>query len=245
MPKCSRCHRSKSAKHFSTSRARGKWCHHCYLRYYKEYNKTRIDERDGKERYEQTIRAHRLANKAALVRALGGACSICGYNRSLAALDFDHVTEDGSPFPSRGERNNRKEASVSVLLARMTLQGFDMAVEEAKKCALVCANCHRERTFPGLSLGAPESLEDARARLARRKAEAKPRRPSSGSPARRALGERLSRPVERVDPATGEVTRYESGEATRRDGFNPSSVSKVARGQGKSHGGYHWRWEKT
>lgn len=54
-------------------------------------------------------------------------CSICGYNCCGAALDFHHVdmsTKDHSP------KSRDWETAA--------------AVEERKKCILVCANCHRE-----------------------------------------------------------------------------------------------------
>lgn len=64
--------------------------------------------------------------KQRLVAAFGGKCSICGYNRSNAALDFHH------------ENPEQKEGEITKM------NRFDKAFEEAKKCILVCANCHRE-----------------------------------------------------------------------------------------------------
>lgn len=231
--------------------ARGNWCRGCYLSYYKEYNSNRVDIRDTAKRYQEDIRAHRAANKAALVRALGGACSLCGYSRSIAALDFDHVGPDGSPFSAHGKRNDRKEHLVSVLLARATLAGFDKAIAEAQKCVLVCSNCHRERTFPNFTASEPESLEAARERLARRSARKGEDRKTSetrsraakASSAVRELSQRLSQPVERVS-ASGEVVRYESAAAAGRDGFNAAIVSRVINGHLKRHKGYFWRRAK-
>ena len=54
----------------------------------------------------------------------GGKCSRCGYDRCLDALHFHHP-------------NNDKE--VTVCNASQAL-----ATQEAKKCILVCANCHAE-----------------------------------------------------------------------------------------------------
>ncbi len=58
----------------------------------------------------------------------GGKCEICGYNEYLGALDFHH--------------KNNKEKSFAIGHRR----GFsiDKLREEVKKCALLCANCHRE-----------------------------------------------------------------------------------------------------
>jgi hypothetical protein len=55
-------------------------------------------------------------------------CCDCGYNGHPAALDFDHV--NGS---------KAKEVSLCGSIAS--------ALEEAKKCEIRCANCHRIKTF--------------------------------------------------------------------------------------------------
>lgn len=57
-------------------------------------------------------------------------CSICGYNKCGAALDFHHVDE------------NEKYDTVSQLVNR--LRSMEVILEEAKKCIILCANCHRE-----------------------------------------------------------------------------------------------------
>ena len=82
----------------------------------------KVCDADGK-------RWRRRERKRRLVEALGGKCSKCGYSKSLAAFDFHHPNDD-------------KEASVSELLARKG--NFERALSEAKKCMLLCANCHRE-----------------------------------------------------------------------------------------------------
>lgn len=67
--------------------------------------------------------------KAILVAEAGGACSICGYDRCLGALEFHHL----DPTQKRMEVNAK-----GVALALETLRG------EAEKCVLLCANCHVE-----------------------------------------------------------------------------------------------------
>ncbi len=68
-------------------------------------------------------------NKQRAVEYLGGKCSICGYNRCLAALDFHHV----DPLT--------KEASISHAIHCWS---WKRAKKEVDKCILVCSNCHRE-----------------------------------------------------------------------------------------------------
>lgn len=58
----------------------------------------------------------------------GGKCEICGYSKCLAALHFhhkDHTTKSFSINAANGVSYAKK-------------------VEEAKKCILVCSNCHVE-----------------------------------------------------------------------------------------------------
>lgn len=73
------------------------------------------------------------AEKKAAVRALKERpCADCGQRFPYYVMDFDHV---------RGE----KREGVGKMLAL----GYALAtiMEEIAKCDLVCANCHRERTF--------------------------------------------------------------------------------------------------
>ena len=62
-----------------------------------------------------------------LKREMGGRCSQCGYNKHLVVLHFHHVIN--------------KLANVSEL------KSFKKIREEAKKCILLCPNCHMELTF--------------------------------------------------------------------------------------------------
>lgn len=57
-------------------------------------------------------------------------CKDCGYREHAEALDFDHV---------RGKKSFSLAARPWWSIRRLT--------EEAEKCEVVCANCHRIRTF--------------------------------------------------------------------------------------------------
>ena len=63
-----------------------------------------------------------------LVEEAGGCCAVCGYDRCEVSLHFHHVDPASKAFTVN------------------TSQGRSLAAfrEEAKKCALVCANCHGE-----------------------------------------------------------------------------------------------------
>lgn len=67
--------------------------------------------------------------KQTLVEEAGGKCVICGYNRCVAALEFHHRDPDTKSFG---------------LAHRGVTLGIDRVREEAKKCALLCANCNAE-----------------------------------------------------------------------------------------------------
>jgi len=75
------------------------------------------------------VARRRRKMKAILVEEAGGACSVCGYSRSMRALHFHHV----DPSQKRHELNAK-----GVALALETLRF------EARKCVLLCSNCHAE-----------------------------------------------------------------------------------------------------
>lgn len=75
----------------------------------------------------------RLRLKRNLVDMLGGKCVDCGYSTHLAALDFDH-----------------KDPTQKKFLLSRAMQYMDSrkVMEEAQKCEIRCANCHRVKTHP-------------------------------------------------------------------------------------------------
>jgi hypothetical protein len=67
--------------------------------------------------------------KAILVTEAGGSCVLCGYDRHIGALEFHHLDPAQKKFGlSMGG------------LAR----SLERARAEARKCVLLCANCHAE-----------------------------------------------------------------------------------------------------
>lgn len=67
--------------------------------------------------------------KDCLKRMFGGKCVRCGYDKCLSSLHFHHLPQF------------KKVAGVSALL---NLKGREAVITEAKKCILICANCHGE-----------------------------------------------------------------------------------------------------
>jgi hypothetical protein len=71
----------------------------------------------------------RRKKKQKLVDLFGGECQRCGYKKYIGALDFHHKD------PSQ------KSFSLSV---KGLCYSWDIILKEAKKCVLLCKNCHAE-----------------------------------------------------------------------------------------------------
>lgn len=84
---------------------------------------------DRAEYLKRAVTLRRRKLKQLLVEYRGGKCVLCGYRRSVWAMDLHHI--DGS----------KKEFGLSV---RGLTRSWEKLKQEADKCVLVCANCHRE-----------------------------------------------------------------------------------------------------
>ena len=62
-------------------------------------------------------------------------CEECGYNKNYAALNFHHINPLDKSFAI-----SEKSSTVAI----------NTLIEEIKKCAILCANCHAEEHNPGL-----------------------------------------------------------------------------------------------
>jgi len=78
------------------------------------------------------------------VAYLGGKCTICGYDKSIAAFDFHHIEMWLKDF---------------TISAHMT--SWEKIEPELKKCVLLCCRCHRE-VHDGLHPGYVEYEESNR-----------------------------------------------------------------------------------
>lgn len=61
---------------------------------------------------------------------LGSGCAVCGYDEHPAALDFNHIT-------------GRKKFNISQDVKR----AWKAILSEITKCEVLCANCHRIKTW--------------------------------------------------------------------------------------------------
>ena len=86
-----------------------------------------------KEAFKITERRNYL--KRRLVENKGGKCEVCGYDKSIRALEFHH------PDPKE------KKINISAELFQKKFPNeklFNRLKKETKKCVLVCRNCHAE-----------------------------------------------------------------------------------------------------
>lgn len=73
------------------------------------------------------IQLTRGAFLAKIKQQRGGQCIRCGYNKCLKALEFHHLDPSQKDFTISNDHFKLQEA-----------------VEESKKCILLCSNCHKE-----------------------------------------------------------------------------------------------------
>lgn len=138
MKKCSKCGLEKPASNFYQRKSgirSGEYyekCKDCYKsrgrNYYHANRERQLNlAKERKQRYieERRTLLEKLKNKP---------CDDCGIIYPPWVMDYDH--RDGKT----------KIGNVSFLVFRK-LVNFDKIQEEIEKCDLVCANCHRERTY--------------------------------------------------------------------------------------------------
>ncbi len=90
----------------------------------------------------EAVARRRRRVKRLLVDEAGGRCSVCGYARCIAALEFHHLVPAEKSFS---------------LSHRGVARSIAKARQEASKCVLLCANCHAEVEAGLVALLQPES----------------------------------------------------------------------------------------
>ena len=113
MKKCSNCKEEKELEEFHLKKSEKRFqsiCKKCFSQY--------------------CIKRWKERKKEA-VSYKGGCCTRCGYNKSLAALEFHHLDPEEKEFTWN----------------KMRLVSEDKLKKELDKCILLCANCHREEHY--------------------------------------------------------------------------------------------------
>ena len=78
-----------------------------------------------------------LSRKLELIELMGGKCSKCGYHENIAALEFHHTDAAKKDF--------------QLDARHLSNTAMDKILNEAKKCVLLCSNCHKEVHYPNMS----------------------------------------------------------------------------------------------
>lgn len=135
---CTRCKCSKSITEFSINRSardgRYIWCKDCKYMHNQKTKEQRNSKQKEWNEYNKTRaelkRLERREKRLEVIWNLKSApCTDCGGNFHPYCMDFDH----------RDQSIKYKDIS--------QINRIDEILEEVKKCDLVCANCHRIRTF--------------------------------------------------------------------------------------------------
>lgn len=126
---CSRCKLQKDEEEFhfknKALNKRRECCKACWSKYHKEHYT------QNKGKYIASAAKTKVALRE-IVRALKQVpCADCGVEYPYYVMDFDHSTQHTKAF-------NLSESS--------KLGSINRVLEEANKCEVVCANCHRQRT---------------------------------------------------------------------------------------------------
>jgi hypothetical protein len=148
---CARCEETLPLIAFNRNKTgRQHWCRECFRSYFRERGQRHLDQVK-----EANIR-RRAAARRYINRYLDAhPCRDCG-ERDPAVMEFDHL--------------DAKLQNVSVLVAwGMSISAIK---REIQRCEVVCANCHRRRTYlrskswrlDPARLSAMERLSDGRAR---------------------------------------------------------------------------------
>jgi hypothetical protein len=78
----------------------------------------------------ESVKKWRKTTKDRIIKAMGGSCVCCGYNRYTGALELHHKDP------------NKKDFSIGSI--RASIKSWERIVKELKNCVLVCSNCHKE-----------------------------------------------------------------------------------------------------
>jgi 5-methylcytosine-specific restriction endonuclease McrA len=101
--------------------------------------RAKLGEEEHHRRAKKAAFAYRYRNrwptKLRLQEQLGGKCVKCGEADPIV-LDFDHIIPSTKQFTLSSNNLSRPEEELQA---------------ELSKCQLLCANCHRRKTFAALS----------------------------------------------------------------------------------------------
>lgn len=130
--KCYKCLIEKNKSDFSINSKRkdglSSLCKVCHKEYYKNYysnkkekNRLYLSNKNIRERKRELISSYK-----------DKPCKDCGIKYPSYVMDFDHLDREQKSF------------NISSSINKMSIQQIE---EEILKCDVICANCHRIRTY--------------------------------------------------------------------------------------------------
>jgi len=132
MKVCSTCSLEKAAGEFSRKggalQSKCKSCQSAYHRLYYQRNKSRFIAKNRRNKNRQRKRLRNI-----LLEVKQRPCQDCGGIFHPWVMEFDH------------REGMKKEAAVANLVSKGCTDA--RLLEEIEKCDVVCANCHRMRTY--------------------------------------------------------------------------------------------------
>lgn len=96
----------------------------------KHVQETRDWREKNRKKYRDDAKKRAARNRELLQILKNQPCTDCGVQYPHYIMEFDHITDD-------------KKFNVS----QMTSMATGKMLEEFEKCEIVCANCHRTRTW--------------------------------------------------------------------------------------------------
>lgn len=124
MKTCTKCSTEKDESEFSKRRnGLHSWCKVCHKTYKDKHY------RDNIKSYKDRLKQDKLRFREFIRQEKDKPCTDCGRHYPYYVMDFDHL-------------QNKK-----FNISRMYSYGIEKIKIEIAKCELVCANCHRIRTW--------------------------------------------------------------------------------------------------
>ena len=110
-------------------KCRAKWVEDNYEKIIKDSKMWRVDnpEKVKNQRRRQREKKRKFIQDYKFSKG----CSVCGYNKCVAALEFHH--------------NGEKEFAIGLAAGKHV--SMERLKEEIENCIVLCANCHRELHF--------------------------------------------------------------------------------------------------
>jgi hypothetical protein len=131
---CSECRQEKPTTEYHRNKSKRDGLQSMCKRCRKSYTKQHYEA--NKQSYVDRSKTQTKRYKEWYLSLKSGPCADCGKNYHPCQLDFDHIGSD-------------KQFNIGDAIRKGF--GKDRILAEIEKCELVCANCHRLRTYKRLN----------------------------------------------------------------------------------------------